>query len=149
MAIFRRRRAADDTVAAEETATGDRPAGRRRLGRRDRDGVDDRPSAGERAAGAGSSFLVLLARVIMFIAIVIAVIIGLAILFVVLEANSSNEIVSRVNDWGKALVGPFDDIFEINDPKVAIAVNWGLALVVYLVVASFIARLLRRAAARA
>jgi hypothetical protein len=48
----------------------------------------------------------------------------------------------------KALVGPFKDIFSIKNPKVSIAVNWGLAAVVWLVVGSVIASLIARIAPR-
>jgi hypothetical protein len=79
----------------------------------------------------------------------IALVIGLGIVFVVLDANAHNTIVSHVHDWALGLVGPFKDVFHVKAPRVAIAVNWGLALVVYLVVGWLIASLLRGAAARA
>lgn len=101
--------------------------------------------AGRRAAGSG---LLLVARVVMLAATLVALVIGAAILLRVLDANSANSIVKAVHDAGKALVGPFKDIFKIDDPKVAMAVNWGLAAVVYLLVGGLIARLVRRAAVR-
>ncbi len=53
--------------------------------------------------------------------------------------------VEGVHDLGKTLVGPFKDLFKIDNAKVAIAVNWGLAALLYLIVGSLIARILRRA----
>jgi len=44
----------------------------------------------------------------------------------------------------KTLVGPFKDLFTIKNPKVSVTVNWGLAALVYFVVGSIIARILRR-----
>jgi hypothetical protein len=35
-------------------------------------------------------------------------------------------------------------MFKPSDPKVAVALNWGIAVVVYLVIARVIIRLLRR-----
>jgi len=87
----------------------------------------------------------LLARkIIMTIAGIIAMIIATGILAVVLEADRQNSVVSTVLDVAEALVGPFDGIFTPKDPKVAIAINWGIAIVVYLVVGRILAALLRR-----
>ena len=49
---------------------------------------------------------------------------------------------------GKALVGPFKDVFKNKRPKVSIALNWGLAALVYLIVGAIIASILRRLAFR-
>ena len=93
--------------------------------------------------GVGGGFL-LVARVVMLITWVLVAIIVAGILLVVLGANADNSLVSNVHDLGKTLVGPFKDLFSIEDPKVAIAVNWGLAALAYLIVGSLIARILRR-----
>lgn len=76
-------------------------------------------------------------------ALVVGVIV-LAILLVVLGANESNVIVGAVLDAAKFLVGPFKSIFDLSKHKIEIAVNYGLAAVVYLIVGNLIARLLRR-----
>ena len=88
------------------------------------------------------------ARIIRLIAGVLAAIIGLGILFVVLGANKDNSIVSFVLDLARGLVGPFDGIFELKKRKFEVAVNWGIALVVYLVVGNFLAGLVARAGSR-
>jgi hypothetical protein len=85
-----------------------------------------------------------LARLVMLVAWAVAAVIVAGILLVVLEANPSNAIVEAVTDAARWLAGPFKDMFSMDDAKTAVAVNWGLAAVVYLVVASLIARLLRR-----
>jgi hypothetical protein len=92
------------------------------------------------ATGAG-----LLARVVRFVVTVVVVIIVAGILLVVLKANPSNAIVSQVHDWARSLAGPFDGIFSFHNARVAVAVNWGLAAVVYFVVGGLIARLIGRA----
>ena len=61
-----------------------------------------------------------------------------------LEANRDNDIVNAILDAAKFLAGPFDGMFTPDDRKVEVAVNWGIALVVYVIVGRFISRLLRR-----
>ncbi len=75
---------------------------------------------------------------------IVALIIILGILFVVLGANMGNDIVSTVDDAARFLVGPFDGLFKPDDRKLEIAINWGIALVVYVIVGRLIAGLLRR-----
>jgi hypothetical protein len=85
-----------------------------------------------------------LARVIELVVAVVAAIIAIGVLLVVLDANRSNDIVDAVHSAARWLVGPFRDMFSFDDRKLQVAVNWGLALVVYLVVGRFVAGLLRR-----
>jgi uncharacterized protein involved in cysteine biosynthesis len=87
----------------------------------------------------------LLARVVQLVVSVVVLIIVAGILLVVLKANPSNSIVSQVHDWARWLAGPFDGIFGFRNARVAIAVNWGIAAVVYLFVGGLIARLIGRA----
>jgi hypothetical protein len=61
---------------------------------------------------------------------------------VVLKANPANSIVSEVHSWAHSLAGPFDGMFSFHSANVAIAVNWGIAAVVYLLVGGLIARLI-------
>jgi hypothetical protein len=91
------------------------------------------------ATGAG-----LLARVAHLIVTIVVVIIIAGILLVVLKANPTNSIVSEVHDWARSLAGPFDGIFSFHNANVTIAVNWGIAAVVYLLIGGLIARLLGR-----
>ncbi len=95
-----------------------------------------------RGLGMGAGFL---ARVVHLVISVIVVIIVAGILLVLLKANPSNSIVSEVHDWARSLAGPFDGIFSFHNANIAIAVNWGIAAVVYLFVGGLIARLLGRA----
>ncbi|MCW3015112.1 MAG: hypothetical protein JWO02_2204 [Solirubrobacterales bacterium] len=97
------------------------------------------------AAGTGSAFL-LLAGVVRFVVGIVVTVLVIAILFRVLGANQVNELVSAINDVGRALAGPFDGVFNLNNAKTEIAVNWGLAAVVYLAAGSLITGLLNRAA---
>ncbi len=84
------------------------------------------------------------ARIVNLIARVIVAILVVTILFVVFEANRSNGIVEAVLDAGRFLAGPFKDIFNLDNPKTEVAVNYGFAAVAYLLVAGLITRLLVR-----
>jgi H+/gluconate symporter-like permease len=104
--------------------------------------------AAARGASAVGSVMIGIARLVRLAVAVVVVIIVAAIVLRVLGANASNTIVSHIHDAAKWLVGPFDNMFSISKPKVSIAVNWGLAALVYLIVGSLIARLIARAAPR-
>jgi hypothetical protein len=83
----------------------------------------------------------LIARAVQFVATVIVTIIALAIVLIVLDANATNTIVSHVRDWASTLVGPFKDMFHLHSAKGTIAVNYGLAIVAYTVIARLIVSL--------
>ena len=101
-----------------------------------------RSGAGARGFATGVG---LLARVVRLVVSVIVLIIVAGILLVLLKANLTNSIVSTVHGWARSLAGPFDGIFSLHNARVAIAVNWGIAAVVYLFVGLLIVRLLGRA----
>ena len=93
------------------------------------------------ARGSGAAIGVL-ARVVHLVVGIIVLIIVVGIVLVLLKANATNTIVSDVHDGARWLAGPFDGIFSFHSARVALAVNWGLAAVVYAVVGGLIARLL-------
>jgi hypothetical protein len=84
------------------------------------------------------------ARIVSLITSVVVGLIVLAIVLVLLEASRSNGIVDALVGAGDWLSQPFQGIFSMDSHKATVAVNWGLAAVVYGVVGGFIARLLRR-----
>lgn len=86
-----------------------------------------------------------LARAVRLATTAAVVIIVAGILIHVLGANTSNGIVSAVNDAAKWLVQPFKNVFHLQNHKTNVGVNWGLAAVIYAVVGGFIARALARA----
>jgi hypothetical protein len=120
--------------------------GRRRRGFLDRRGRGrgggDGPGTAVTGAAIGAASL--LARIVWLVAVLAALVILAGIAFVVLDANTGNSIVSAIHDAAKFLVGPFDGIFKPKDHKLAVAINWGIALLVYLLVGRLVARLLRR-----
>jgi hypothetical protein len=93
------------------------------------------------------TFALGLARLIRTLAGLVALVIVVAIVLFLLSANAGNGIVSDIHDAARWLVGPFRNLFSIHHVKVALAVNWGIAALVYLVVGGFIASLVVRMAA--
>ena len=92
-----------------------------------------------RAFGQGADLLV---RVVQLVVSIVVLIIVAGILLVVFKANPANSIVSEVQSWAHWLAGPFDGMFSFRNANTAIAVNWGIAAVVYLLVGGLISRLL-------
>jgi hypothetical protein len=84
------------------------------------------------------------ARIVSLITSVVVGLIVLAIILVLLEASRSNAIVDWLVGAGDFLSKPFHGIFSLDGRKASVAVNWGLAALVYGFAGGFIARLLRR-----
>ena len=85
-----------------------------------------------------------LARAVILAGTAVALVLVLGIVLVVLEATPSNDLVQLVRDAANFLAGPFDGLFDLQRFKVEVAVNWGIAAVVWYAVARLIARLLLR-----
>ena len=85
-----------------------------------------------------------IARIVSLITAVVVGLLVIAILLVVLEANRDNAIVDWLVGAGDFLAGPFDNFFQPDGRKAEVAVNWGLAAVVYAIVGGLIVRLFRR-----
>src|SRR5436190_10821605 len=90
---------------------------------------------------AASRGRLMLARAISMVAAVVALILVLGIALVLLKANPSNQIVSAIHDAAQWLAGPFDGLFNLSKHRTEIAVNWGIAAVVWLVVGRLVARI--------
>jgi hypothetical protein len=154
--LRRRHRAVDEPangVATREEpaaapATGDGPAASRPAPRRVLAPSRGRMAAAGMAAGVGA-LLLTIARLIRLLAGVVALLIAAAIVLRLLSANPGNAVVRDVHDVGRALAGPFKNLFLIKNPKTSILVNWGIAAIVYLVVGGLLASLLARLGLRA
>jgi hypothetical protein len=85
-----------------------------------------------------------IARIVSLITSVIVGLIVVAIVLVLLEASRRNGIVDWLVGAGDTLSSPFHGIFSLDGRKAEVAVNWGLAALVYGFVGGLIARLLRR-----
>jgi hypothetical protein len=102
--------------------------------------------AAARGAWAVGSGMVLVARIVRLIATLITLLIVAAIVLRVLDANAANGIVKAVHDGANFFASPFSSIFSLHNPKAAIAVNWGIAAIVYFAVGHLIASLIARSA---
>jgi hypothetical protein len=84
------------------------------------------------------------ARAVILIGTVVAAILVLGIVLTLLGASPHNELVKVIHDAGKFLAGPFRGLFSLHSAKATLAVNWGLAAVVWYLLARLIARLILR-----
>ncbi len=85
-----------------------------------------------------------IARLVLFAGTVVFLVIGAGILLVVLGANQDNDVAAAVLDAARWLAGPFHGLFDMDSRKIEIAVNWGIAAVVYAAIARLLARILLR-----
>jgi hypothetical protein len=85
-----------------------------------------------------------IAAIIMAAAAVIACILVLHIIFVLLDSNGSNTIVSTIGDWSWHLAAWFRGLFSTSSGKWNTVLDYGLAALVYLFVGEVIARTVER-----
>jgi hypothetical protein len=124
-----------DAVRARETKPA-RASRRRVYARRTR-------NAGAAAVGTAGAGVVLLARLVMAAASLIALLILLAIVLRDFDANTNNTIVKGVHEGANFFAGAFTGLIRFNGhPKRAITVDWGIALVVYLIVGGVVSSLI-------
>jgi hypothetical protein len=109
--------------------------------------TDDDVGRRDRGRDIGTQVASFVATAILFVAIVIAAILGLAILFFVFDANMENSIVQFVEETAVDLAGPFRGLFGFEENiKLQRTVNFGIAALVYLAIGTVISRLIRRLA---
>lgn len=89
-----------------------------------------------------------IARVIRTATGLAVLLIVVGILLWVLSANPHNTIVSDIHDAANWLTSPFHGIFTVKGAKLHLALNWGLAGLVYLIVGGFLAGAAARAVPR-
>ncbi|MBA2505030.1 MAG: hypothetical protein H0V29_03695 [Thermoleophilaceae bacterium] len=83
-----------------------------------------------------------MARIIKAVTGAIAAVIVVGILLVVFEANPRNDAVEFVLDVGRFFVGPLKSVFDLDDAKAQIALNWGIAALLWAAGGALVARLL-------
>jgi hypothetical protein len=100
--------------------------------------------AGASAAGTLGTGVILIARLVMAAAALIALLIGLAIVLRDVDANAHNTIVKGIHEGANFFAGAFTGLITFSGhPKRAITVDWGIAIVVYLIVGALIANVIR------
>ncbi|MEV4256751.1 hypothetical protein AB0J52_26600 [Spirillospora sp. NPDC049652] len=82
--------------------------------------------------------------IISIVTTVVVLILAVHIVFVAFDANTGNSLVHRISGWADDLAWQFKDVFQPKNRKVEVAVNYGLAAVVYLVVGRILIALVRR-----
>lgn len=93
---------------------------------------------------AKDRFVGLLAGVVRWVCLIFALILVLHIVFVVAEANKANGIVEFVSDWAGSFTLGVGDLFTPSDPKLTVLVNYGIAAIIWLIIAAVGAKLIRR-----
>ena len=86
--------------------------------------------------------MLLLARIVRIVTSLVVGFILVGILLHVLGASGGNAVVGFVYDVAGWLVTPFKGLFSVSGAKLQIALNWGLAAIVYGIVGGLIARML-------
>ena len=131
MRILRRRQPSGEAAPAA-------PAGRRGAAWRTR-------RAGAATAGALGSGVLALARLVMTAAVLIALLIGLAIVLRDVDANAANTVVKGIHEGANFFASPFTGLIAFaGHPKRAVTVDWGIALLAYLLAGALLARLIAR-----
>jgi hypothetical protein len=99
--------------------------------------------AGAAAVGTAGAGVIALARLVMAAASLIALLIALAIILRDVDANATNTIVKGVHEGANFFAGAFTGLIRFNGhPARAITVDWGIALIVYLVVGAIVSRVI-------
>ena len=97
----------------------------------------EREGRRRRFHGRGPGDLVLL------VAVIIAIILIAHIIFVLVDANAANAIVSTDADWAAWLATWFLDLFTPSSHKMNVFLNYGLATIFYLVLGGILRRFVR------
>jgi hypothetical protein len=79
--------------------------------------------------------MTLLARIVRWVAGAVVLLLVAGIVLHLLHANAGNGVVSTIYDADTWLASPFANVFSIKDADTEIAVNWGLAALVYVIAA--------------
>jgi hypothetical protein len=95
------------------------------------------------ASGATRAFP-LLASVVRVVASVVAALIVVHAVFVLFEANPANPLVEFTAGWRDTFGWFTKDLFAPSDPKIAEAINDGLAALIWVVVGSLVSKLIVR-----
>jgi hypothetical protein len=101
--------------------------------------------AGAAAVGTAGAGVLLIARLVMTVASLIALLIALAIVLRDVDANATNTIVEGIHEGANFFAGSFTGLIRFTGhAKRAITVNWGIALLAYLVVGAIVSSLIAR-----
>jgi lysylphosphatidylglycerol synthetase-like protein (DUF2156 family) len=85
-----------------------------------------------------------LARAIELAGTAVTLVLLAGIALVLLKANNGNDIVHAVRSAANFLAGPFNGMFELDNPRTSIAINWGIAAAIYYAAARVLAGFISR-----
>ncbi|TDD70008.1 hypothetical protein [Actinomadura rubrisoli] len=88
----------------------------------------------------------LAATAISLVTTAVVLILAVHIVFVTFEANTANDLVRWFGERATDLAWEFKDVFQPANPKAEVAVNYGLAALVYLVAGRVLVGIARRLA---
>ncbi|TDC06686.1 hypothetical protein E1284_33465 [Actinomadura bangladeshensis] len=103
-----------------------------------------RRSLRDRTAGARRRTAGAIATAISVATTLVVLVLAVHIVFVAFEANTANDLVRWFGDRATDLCWQFKDVFQPADRKTEVAVNYGLAALVYLVIGRVLVGLVRR-----
>jgi hypothetical protein len=87
-----------------------------------------------------------LSRAIELVGTAVTLILLAGIALVLLKANRTNDIVEAIRDAADWLAGPFNGMFELDNPRTSIAINWAIAAAVYYALSRLLAGWISRRA---
>jgi hypothetical protein len=101
--------------------------------------TQERPHGGN---GDGvQTFLSVLWRISRLVLLLLGLVVLAAAALVLLPANEDNVLVRNVLSLAETVAGPFRDVLTVDDPDRMRVYNYGLAAVVYLVLAAIVGKL--------
>ena len=81
------------------------------------------------------------ATVVLVITGIIAIFIALAIVLILVDANTGNMIVNAIVTVGDFFTTPFQEMFPQPTEEREVLINWGIALLAYLAIGGLVARI--------
>jgi hypothetical protein len=96
------------------------------------------------ASNGAARLFALLATIVRVVCSVIAALIVVHAVFVLFEANPDNLLVQFTAGWRDTFGWFTKDLFTPSDPKIAEAINDGLAALIWVVVGSLVSKLIVR-----
>lgn len=86
----------------------------------------------------------LIASAVMIVAVIVAVILAVHILFAVFNANPHNSIVDFINHRAAQFAWHFKSLFTPKSQRIATLANYGIAAIIYVIAGRIIAGIIRR-----
>ncbi|GLW95464.1 hypothetical protein [Actinokineospora globicatena] len=97
-----------------------------------------------RPGHAWSRVVGVLAGVVRWIGLIAAAILVAHIVLVMADASRANPLTAEVRALAGVLALPFKSLFTLEDVKLGVLINYGIATVFWLVVSSVVVRVIRR-----